>query len=83
MPRATDLPSDLPTLPTFRKVNPAAAPIMILALTSKTLPPSAIYDAADSVLAQRILQVAGVADVSVSGAEQPAIRVRVNPVALA
>ena len=80
----SDLPSDLPTLPTFRKANPAAAPILILALTSNTtLAPSAIYDAADSVIAQRIAQVDGVADVTVSGAEQPAIRVQVNPAALA
>src|SRR3984893_11614006 len=53
---ANDLPSDLPQQPTFRKVNPAAAPVLILALTSKTIPPSAIYDAADTVVAQRILQ---------------------------
>src|SRR4029079_11014693 len=78
-----DLPLDLPPLPTFRKVNPNAAPILILALTSKTMPASAIYDAADTVVAQRIMQVSGVADVGVSGAEQPAIRIRVNPVALA
>jgi hydrophobe/amphiphile efflux-1 (HAE1) family protein len=77
---ANDLPSDLPQQPTFRKVNPAAAPVLILALTSKTIPASAIYDAADTVVAQRILQVDGVADVTVSGAEQPAIRIRVNPV---
>jgi multidrug efflux pump len=79
----SDLPLDLPTLPTFRKSNPAAAPILILALTSKNIAASAIYDAADSVIAQRIMQVNGVADVAVSGAEQPAVRVRVNPVALA
>jgi multidrug efflux pump len=79
----TDLPSDLPALPSFRKANPAAAPILILALTSKTIPPSALYDVADTVLAQRISQVEGVAEVSVNGAEQPAIRVRINPVALA
>jgi multidrug efflux pump len=79
----SDLPLDLPQMPTFRKVNPAMAPIMILALTSKTVAPSAIYDAADTVVAQRIMQVAGVADVSVNGAEQPAIRVRINPAALA
>lgn len=79
----TDLPSDLPTPPTFRKFNPAASPILILALTSKTMRPSAIYDAADTVVAQRIAQTPGVADVSVSGAEQPAIRVRVDPVAIA
>ncbi len=80
---ATDLPSDLPTLPNFRKTNPAASPVLILALTSKTIPTSAIYDAADTVIAQRISQVSGVAEVTVSGAEQPAIRVRVNPALLA
>jgi hydrophobe/amphiphile efflux-1 (HAE1) family protein len=80
---ATDLPSNLPNLPTFRKVNPAAAPILILALTSDTLPTSALYDAADSVLVQRISQLPGVADVTVAGAEQPAIRVRVDPGVLA
>jgi hydrophobe/amphiphile efflux-1 (HAE1) family protein len=80
---AVDLPSDLPTLPGYRKVNPSAAPIIILALTSKTLSPSEIYDAADTVIAQRILRVEGVADVNVSGAEQPAVRVRMNPAKLA
>ena len=79
----TDLPGDLQSRPCFRKSNPAATPIMILALTSKTMPPSAIYDAADTVVAQRLSQVDGVAEVSVNGAEQPAIRVRVNPLALA
>ncbi len=79
----SDLPSDMPTLPTFRKFNPAAAPILILALTSKTLLPSAIYDAADSVIAQRLSQVDGVADVTVAGSEQPALRVRVDPSRLA
>jgi hydrophobe/amphiphile efflux-1 (HAE1) family protein len=79
---ATDLPSDLPTLPRFKKSNPSAAPILILALTSKTIPPSDLYDAADTVIAQRISQVDGVAEVTVAGAEQPAIRVRVNPMLL-
>jgi multidrug efflux pump len=78
-----DLPADLPSLPTFRKANPNAQPILILALTSATLPGSALYDAADTVISQRIAQVAGVADVTVAGAEQPAIRVRVNPGAIA
>jgi len=78
-----DLPGDLPSLPTFRKANPTGAPILILALTSDTLAPSAIYDVADTVLAQRISQVDGVAEATVAGAEQPAIRVRVNPVAIA
>ncbi|HZP69948.1 MAG TPA: efflux RND transporter permease subunit [Pseudolabrys sp.] len=77
-----DLPGDMPTLPTFRKANPSAAPILILALTSKTMQPSAIYDVADSVIAQRLSQVDGVADVTVAGSEQPAIRVRVDPARL-
>ena len=79
----TDLPGDLPTLPTFRKVNPSATPIMILALTSKTTLPSYLYDVADSIIAQRMAQIEGVAEVTVNGAEQPAIRIRVNPVAIA
>ena len=79
----SDLPGDLPNLPTFRKYNPAASPVLILALTSKTIAASAMYDIADSVLAQRISQTEGVGDVTVSGAEQPAVRVRVNPAALA
>jgi hydrophobe/amphiphile efflux-1 (HAE1) family protein len=79
----TDLPGDLQSRPSFRKSNPAAAPIMIIALTSSTVPPSVMYDAADSVVAQRLSQVEGVAEVSVNGAEQPAIRIRVNPIALA
>ena len=75
----TDLPGDLPSVPTFRKLNPSAAPVLIVALTSKTLSPAAVYDAADSVIAPRMTQVPGVADVSISGADQPAIRVRVDP----
>ncbi|MEO8420502.1 MAG: efflux RND transporter permease subunit [Hyphomicrobium sp.] len=78
-----DLPGNLPDVPTFRKFNPSAAPVLILAMTSKSLTPSAIYDAADTVVAQRISQVQGIAQVEVSGAEQPAIRVRVNPTLLA
>src|SRR5262249_24863195 len=74
-----DLPVDLPTLPTFRKANPAAMPVLILALTSTTMPPSAVFDAADSVIVQRISQISGVGEVTVSGADQPAVRVRVNP----
>ena len=79
---AADLPGDLPVLPSFRKANPNAQPILILALTSDTIAPSAMYDIADSVIAQRISQVSGVGEVSVSGAEQPAIRVAANPAAL-
>jgi multidrug efflux pump len=79
----TDLPSGMPSLPTFRKVNPSASPILILALTSKTMPGSALYDVADSVIAQRLSQVESVGDVAVAGSEQPAIRVRVDPTRLA
>ncbi|ABD88110.1 efflux RND transporter permease subunit [Rhodopseudomonas palustris] len=78
----SDLPTDLPTLPKFRKANSAASPVFILALTSKTIQPSAIYDVADTVIAQRISQVPGVGEVTVSGADQPAVRIALNPVAL-
>ncbi|MET0747078.1 MAG: efflux RND transporter permease subunit [Rhizobium sp.] len=76
---AIDLPADLPTLPSFRKVNPAAAPVLILALTSDNVSPSAVYDAADTVVVQQISQVEGVGEVTASGADQPAVRVRLNP----
>ncbi|TXH85207.1 MAG: acriflavine resistance protein B, partial [Rhizobium sp.] len=78
-----DLPTDLPTLPNFRKANPAASPVLIIALTSKTMLPSAIYDVADTVIAQRISQVPGVGEATVSGADQPAVRIQLNPGALA
>jgi multidrug efflux pump len=77
-----DLPTDLPSLPRFRKANPSAAPVFILALTSKTISAAAIYDVADTVLLQRISQVPGVGEVNVSGADQPAVRIALNPVAL-
>ena len=78
----SDLPTDLPSPPSFRKANPAAAPVLIIALTSKTLTAPAIYDVADTVIAQRISQTQGVAQVNISGAEQPAIRIKVNALAL-
>src|SRR6187455_685045 len=77
-----DLPTDLPSLPRFRKANPSAAPVFVLALTSKTIASSAMYDVADTVIAQRISQVPGVGEVTVSGADQPAVRIALNPVAL-
>ena len=79
---ALDLPSGLPNVPTFRKANPNNAPILILALTSELMPSSAVYDAADSVLLQRISQVEGVAQADVAGADQPAIRIRADPARL-
>jgi multidrug efflux pump len=79
---ASDLPADMPNLPRFRKSNPAAAPILILALTSRSISASDMYDAADTVIAQRIAQVEGVAEVQVAGAEQPAVRIRIDPARL-
>jgi multidrug efflux pump len=80
---ATDIPGDLPQLPRFKKINQSSDPFLVLALTSKTLPTSVIYDAADTVIAQRISQIPGVGEVRVAGAEQPAIRVQIDPARLA
>jgi multidrug efflux pump len=77
------LPADLPAPPIYAKVNPADAPILALALTSKTLPLPQIEDFANTRLAQKISQVAGVGLVSISGGQRPAVRVRANPRALA
>jgi multidrug efflux pump len=76
------LPTGLPSNPTYRKVNPADAPIMILALTSDSMTQGQMYDAADTILAQKLSQVAGVGQVSVGGSSQPAVRVELNPTAL-
>src|ERR1700761_5045809 len=76
------LPTDLPSNPTYRKVNPADAPIMIIALTSDKLPPSALYDAASTVLEQRLSQIGGVGQVVVGGSSAPAVRINVNPTQL-
>ena len=77
------LPSGLPSNPSYRKVNPADAPIMILSLTSDTLTRGQMYDAASTVLAQRLSQVQGVGQVGVSGGALPAVRVEINPDKLA
>jgi multidrug efflux pump len=76
------LPSALPGMPQYRKINPAQAPIMILALTSPTRTPSEMYDVASTVLAQKVAQVAGVGDVTVGGGSLPAVRVELQPYAL-
>jgi multidrug efflux pump len=76
-----DLPAGLTAPPSFRKLNPADAPVLILALTSETQSAGAIYDAADSIVAPRLAQVRGTAQVSLAGAEQPAVRVAVDPAA--
>ncbi|MEI6351586.1 MAG: efflux RND transporter permease subunit [Verrucomicrobiota bacterium] len=80
---ANDLPADLPSPPTYRKVNPADAPILVLAMTSKTLPPSQVFEAADEVISQRLSQIEGVSQVAINGAEKSAVRIQVNPEALA
>ena len=76
------LPSAMPGMPSYRKMNPSQAPIMILALTSKTKTPSEIYDLASTVLAQKVAQVTGVGDVTVGGGSLPAVRVELEPNAL-
>jgi multidrug efflux pump len=78
-----DLPTSLRSNPTYRKVNPADAPIMILALTSTTLTRGQIYDAADTVIQEKLSQITGVGEVDVSGSSLPAVRVELNPQALA
>ena len=77
-----NLPANLPIKPTWRKVNPADAPILILALTSDNYSPMQMYDAADSILQQKLSQVEGVGQVSLGGAALPAVRVDVNPTLL-
>ena len=75
----TQLPADLPGQPSYRKVNPADAPILLLSLTSTNVPPAQLYDAADSILAQKLAQVEGVGQVFTWGSSRPAVRVSVNP----
>ena len=76
------LPSNLPSNPTYRKVNPADAPILILALTSPVYGRGQLYDAASTIIQQRLSQVQGVGQVSVGGSSLPGVRVDVNPTQL-
>ena len=78
----TLLPTGMPNNPTYRKVNPADAPILILALTSRTMSRGQMYDAAATILAQKLAQVQGIGQVSVGGSSLPAVRVELNPTAL-
>ncbi|HEX8908631.1 MAG TPA: efflux RND transporter permease subunit, partial [Anaeromyxobacteraceae bacterium] len=80
---ATLLPRSLPNPPTYSKSNPADTPILTLAVSSETLPLPQVNDQADSILAQKISQVAGVGLVTLNGAQKPAVRVQVDPAALA
>src|SRR6516164_4851265 len=76
------LPSGLPSNPTYRKVNPADAPIMILGLTSDTMTQGQMYDAASTILAQKLSQLPGVGQVTVGGSSLPAVRVELQPQSL-
>jgi multidrug efflux pump len=78
----SNLPANLPGNPTYRKVNPADSPVMIIALTSPTDTKGQMYDAASTILAQKLSQVAGVGQVTVGGSSLPGVRVEVNPMAL-
>jgi multidrug efflux pump len=80
---AGQLPSTLPSLPTYKKVNPADSPIMNLALISDTMPLAKVYDYADSIIGQKISQIPGVGQVGINGGSKPAVRIEVNPMALA
>ena len=77
-----DLPASLRSNPTYRKVNPADAPILILAMTSKTLTQGQMYDAASNVLAQQLSQIGGIGQVIIGGSALPAVRVELNPQAM-
>ena len=77
-----DLPATLRSNPTYRKVNPSAAPVVILALTSPTRSPGQIYDAVSNIVQQKIAQVRGVGDVELGGGSLPAVRVDLLPFAL-
>jgi multidrug efflux pump len=79
---AADVSTSLSSNPSYRKVNPADAPLMILALTSKTLTRGQLYDAASNVLQQRLSQLDGIGQVSIGGATLPAVRVELNPTAM-
>jgi len=73
------LPADLPSNPSYRKINPADAPVMILVMTSDALTQDQMYDAADSIMGQKLAQVEGVGQVFVWGSSQPAVRIEANP----
>ncbi|MCU1322297.1 MAG: acriflavin resistance protein [Acidobacteriaceae bacterium] len=75
----SQLPANLPSNPTYRKINPSDAPILMLALTSDTLSVPQLYDASDSILAQKIAQVPGVGQVFTTGSAKPAVRIEANP----
>src|SRR6202044_2567544 len=77
------LPKNLPTPPTYRKVNPADSPILILAAHTDVLPVTTVDDYAENILAQQISQIPGIGQVSIGGQQKPAVRVQIDPIRLA
>jgi HAE1 family hydrophobic/amphiphilic exporter-1 len=77
------LPTNLPSPPSYRKVNPADSPILLLALTSASLPLTVIDDSADTILAEQLSQISGVAQVTINGAQKPAVRIQIDPAKMA
>src|SRR5690606_31514855 len=76
------LPSGMRSMPTYRKINPSQAPIMVLSLTSPVLSKGQLYDVASTILAQKLSQVAGVGEIQIGGSSLPAVRVSLDPRAL-
>jgi hydrophobe/amphiphile efflux-1 (HAE1) family protein len=77
------LPANLPSLPTYRKINPADSPILVLAVRSNVLPQSELYDVSDSIIGQKLSQISGVGQVQIGGSARPAVRMELNPSVLA
>ena len=77
------MPTDLPSPPTYRKVNPADSPILVMGVHSDSLPLTTVDDYADTILAQQISQISGVAQVSIGGEQKPSVRVQIDPAKLA
>ena len=73
------LPADLPSNPTYRKINPADSPVLILVMTSAAMTQDQMYDVADSIMGQKLSQIEGVGQVFVWGSSQPAVRIEANP----
>ena len=82
MAASSDLPANLPSKPTYRKINPADAPVLILSLTSDIVSRGRMYDVASSILQQKLSQIDGVGQVYVGGGSLPAVRIDLNPTAL-
>jgi hydrophobe/amphiphile efflux-1 (HAE1) family protein len=77
------LPANLPSLPTYKKINPADSPILVLAVRSNVLPQSELYDVSDSIIGQKLSQISGVGQVQIGGSARPAVRIELNPSVLA